>query len=87
MANQGQLEAFLWDLLSPEMYGHAVTAEIRDRARKLLGLPAVETTMNQGVTLTDNQKANYDLTDHSSRCATLDSDSLWGATGTADSTD
>jgi hypothetical protein len=34
---------FLKDLLDPEMYGHAVTAEVRDRARELLGQMKVET--------------------------------------------
>ena len=28
---------FLCDLQDPEVYGHAVTQEVRDRARKLLG--------------------------------------------------
>ena len=30
------------DLLNPEMYGHAVSAEVRDQARVCLGLPKVE---------------------------------------------
>jgi hypothetical protein len=34
---------FLKDLLNPEMYGYAVTAEVRDRARELLGQMKVET--------------------------------------------
>lgn len=34
---------FLKDLLNPEMYGHAVTAEVRDRARELLDMKRVET--------------------------------------------
>ena len=34
----GQLLA---DLLHPEALGHAVTAEVRDRARQCLGMPAV----------------------------------------------
>ena len=34
---------FLKDLLNPEMYGHAVTAEVRDKARELLGMKRVET--------------------------------------------
>ncbi len=34
---------FLKNLLDPEMYGFAVTAEVRDRARVLLGLKKVET--------------------------------------------
>ena len=32
------------DLINPERFGHAVTAEIRDAARVALGLPATETT-------------------------------------------
>lgn len=35
---------FLKSLLDPEMFGHAVTAEVRDEARKLLGMEPVETT-------------------------------------------
>lgn len=31
------------NLLDPEMYGHAVSAEVRDAARAALGLPKVET--------------------------------------------
>jgi hypothetical protein len=34
---------FLKDLLNPEMYGYAVTAEVRDRARELLNQMKVET--------------------------------------------
>lgn len=34
---------FLKNLLDPEVYGLAVTAEVRDEARKLLGMPTVET--------------------------------------------
>jgi len=37
------MKKFLKDLLDPEMYGHAVTAEVRDEARKLLGMAPVET--------------------------------------------
>lgn len=38
-----EVEKFLRNLLDPEMYGHAVTAEVRDEARKLLGMEPVET--------------------------------------------
>jgi len=38
-----QLEDFLHELLSPERFGYAVTAEVRDRARVLLGMESVET--------------------------------------------
>lgn len=34
---------FLRRLLNPEELGHAVTAEVRDCARELLGMPRVET--------------------------------------------
>ena len=34
---------FLKNLLDPEMYGWAVTAEVRDKARELLGRERVET--------------------------------------------
>lgn len=43
---------FLKSLLDPDMFGHAVTAEVRDEARKLLGMKPVETTnwnINEGV--------------------------------------
>ena len=33
---------FVNDLLNPEMYGHAVSSEVRDQARVCLGLPKVE---------------------------------------------
>lgn len=38
-----EVESFLRSLLNPEKYGHAVTAEVRDEARKLLGMEKVET--------------------------------------------
>jgi len=37
-----QVERFLRNLLNPDMYGLAVTAEIRDDARVLLGMTRVE---------------------------------------------
>ena len=37
------VDRFLRSLLDPEMFGHAVTAEVRDEARALLGLKRVET--------------------------------------------
>lgn len=40
--------AFLRDLLNPEVFGWAVTAEVRDRARILLGQEAVETRIARG---------------------------------------
>ncbi len=38
-----EVENFLRNLLNPDMYGHAVTAEVRDEARVLLGMEKVET--------------------------------------------
>lgn len=40
---EAQMERFIRRLLDPEMYGHAVTAEVRDEARVLLGIKKVET--------------------------------------------
>lgn len=40
---EAQMERFLRRLLDPEMFGHAVTAEVRDEARLLLGMKKVET--------------------------------------------
>lgn len=37
---------FLKSLLNPEKFGHAVTAEVRDEARVLLGWDKVETVPN-----------------------------------------
>jgi hypothetical protein len=36
-------EKLVNDLLDPEMFGHAVNSEIRDRARECIGLQRVET--------------------------------------------
>jgi len=52
--NNSEVERFLRNLLDPEMYGHAVTGEVRDEARKLLGMAPVETSnpnweINEGV--------------------------------------
>jgi len=38
-----EVESFLRSLLNPEKYGHAVTAEVRDEVRVLLGMEKVET--------------------------------------------
>jgi len=38
---------FLKRLLDPEGFGHAVSAEVRDEARVLLGMPRVETLTDQ----------------------------------------
>lgn len=38
-----ELELFMKKLLHPEVYGFAVTAEVRDEARVLLGIPKCET--------------------------------------------
>jgi hypothetical protein len=43
MADNERLRAFAGYFLDPEMYGHTVTAEIRDAARRVLGIPASET--------------------------------------------
>jgi hypothetical protein len=43
MADNDQLRAFARCFLDPEMYGHTVTAEIRNAARRALGIPASET--------------------------------------------
>ena len=32
----------LRNLLNPDMYGHAVTEEVRNEARRLLGIPLVK---------------------------------------------
>ena len=42
MADSERLRAFVLDLLDPEGFGHAVTAEVRDAARRVLGIPASE---------------------------------------------
>ena len=41
--NNTSVEQFLRSLLDPDMFGHAVTAEVRDEVRVLLGMPRVET--------------------------------------------
>lgn len=33
-----EMRAFIMDLLSPEMYGHAVSVEVRNAARRLLDI-------------------------------------------------
>lgn len=38
-----ELKRFVKSLLDPEGFGHAVSAEVRDEARKLLGMKPVET--------------------------------------------
>ncbi len=42
-ADNDRLRAFAGYFLDPEMFGHAVTAEIRDAARRVLGIPTSET--------------------------------------------
>lgn len=43
------MSEFIRDLLHPEMYGHAVTHEIRDRARRVLGKAECETVAKPSV--------------------------------------
>ncbi len=42
-ADRDCLRDFVRDLLHPEAYGHTVTAEVRDAARRVLGIPTSET--------------------------------------------
>ena len=42
LADRDRLYRFLRRLLNPEDLGHAVTAEVRDEVRELLGMPRVE---------------------------------------------
>lgn len=44
---EAQMEKFVRRLLDPEGFGHAVTAEVRDEARVLLGMKKVETVKIQ----------------------------------------
>ena len=47
--SETELKRFVRSLLDPEGFGHAVTSEVRDEARHVLGMPKVET-----VKLSDN---------------------------------
>ena len=38
---------FIHRMLDPEGFGHAVTAEVRDEARHILGMPKVEQALYQ----------------------------------------
>ena len=44
---EAQMEKFVRRLLDPEGFGHAVSAEVRDEARVLLGMKKVETVKIQ----------------------------------------
>lgn len=45
--NTAKAERFIRMLLDPEMFGHAVSAEVRDEARAVLGMKSpVETKTN-----------------------------------------
>ena len=52
------LTAFAQDVLNPEMYGYAVTAEVRDAARKALGREPVEIENFKEVTVARNAMRN-----------------------------
>lgn len=43
ITKEQRYEQFIRSLLDPEGFGHAVTAEVRDEARFLLGMSKVET--------------------------------------------
>lgn len=43
-SKEQQYENFIRSLLNPEMFGHAVSAEVRDEARYVLGMKKVEST-------------------------------------------
>lgn len=44
-ARLAKMERLLRRMLDPEDLGHAVTGEVRDEARILLGMPAVESRL------------------------------------------
>jgi len=43
-SKEKEYERFIRSLLNPEMFGYAVSAEVRDEARYVLGMKKVETT-------------------------------------------
>lgn len=45
LARIARLEQLARNLLDPEMFGWAVTGEVRDAARRALGLPPVESRL------------------------------------------
>jgi hypothetical protein len=45
MFSDEDIYRFLKDLLDPEIYGWAVTAEVRNKSRELLGLEKLETNV------------------------------------------
>lgn len=55
-------EKFIYRLLDPEDYGHAVSAEVRDEARVLLGMQKVETInkRKENNYTRDNLNYNYE---------------------------
>lgn len=48
------------DLLDPEMYGYAVSAEVRDRARQVLGIPPCEATGKKSLPVRTAGTLNHD---------------------------
>lgn len=50
-----EVYAFLKSLLDPERFGHAVSAEVRDEVRVILGMNKVETVVN------DSTKVGFEL--------------------------
>lgn len=48
------------DLLDPEMYGYAVSAEVRDRARQVLWIPPCEAPVNVHLTVDSASSLNHD---------------------------
>jgi hypothetical protein len=51
--------SFLKGLLDPEIFGHAVTAEVRDEVRVLLGMPRVETIISDELSVGINTIVTY----------------------------
>lgn len=47
--------AFLKSLIDPERFGHAVSAEVRDEVRVILGMNKVETVVS------NNAKVGFEL--------------------------
>tara|TARA_B110000503_G_scaffold113818_1_gene170955 strand:- start:470 stop:613 length:144 start_codon:yes stop_codon:yes gene_type:complete len=47
MLDEEKVKQFLDNLLNPDMYGLAVTAEVRDDARELLDMNRVESNTNE----------------------------------------
>ena len=74
---QAACAALAQSMLSPEQFGHAVTAEVRDAARKALGRVPVEQAQYLNTAPTINEQAAWTAAYQKLACGSIGTRELW----------